>query len=75
MNLAYHLYQLYNLLASDPLENKNLSEVEPEMTEMLLNKFKATYEGMGVAGNFSLTPPNRDGMPVNHGGVWEDGWC
>ena len=67
-------HQLYNL-ASDPLEKVNLSEVEPELAEMLLNKLKATYEGMGEAGNFTMPPPNRDGLPTNHGGVWGDGWC
>ena len=67
-------HQLYNL-ASDPLEKENLSEIEPEMAEMLLNKLKDTYERMGVAGNFSMPPPNRDGLPVNYGGVWGDGWC
>ena len=67
-------HQLYNL-ASDPLEKENLSEVEPEMAEMLLNKLEAIYEKMGPDGNFSYPASNRDGLPVNHGGIWTDGWC
>ena len=67
-------HQLY-YLASDPAEEENLAEVEPEIAEMLLNKLKATYEDMGRAGNFTLPPPTPAGRPEHHGGIWGDGWC
>ena len=67
-------HQLYNL-ALDPLEEDNLAEVETEVAEMLLNKLIGVYEGMGVAGNFSYPAQIPDGMPINNGGIWGDGWC
>ena len=67
-------HQLFNL-AADPAERENLAELEPDIALELLNKLKATYERMGAAGNYSYPPPNPQGRPENHGGIWGDGWC
>jgi len=66
-----HFNQLFDL-ASDPLEEHNLADEEPERAALMAERL------MELGATVAVDQPKGDdpaGNPSNFGGVWSDGWC
>jgi len=66
-----HFNQLFDL-ASDPLEEHNLADEEPERAALMAERL------MELGATVAVDQPKGDdpaGNPANFGGVWSDGWC
>jgi len=66
-----HFNQLFDL-ASDPLEEHNLADEEPERAALMAERLKE------LGATVAFEQPKGDdpaGSPGNFGGIWSDGWC
>jgi len=66
-----HFNQLFDL-STDPLEEHNLAEEEPERAALMAERL------MELGATVAVDQPKGDdpaGSPGNFGGVWSDGWC